>query len=195
MLPVDLPLIHQTPPEWVQHPLANFDDFLLDHASCERKAAALAMSFMSKYSDKKAVIEPMICLAREELEHFHDVWKIIMRRGIKVSPYDEKDPYVTSLMLAVRHGREERFLDRLLVSALIEARGYERFAILSEALNDLELKDFYRHLSEREAGHYMIFIRIARQYFSESEIALHLNRLSLVESKAMLETPFSARLH
>lgn len=195
MLPIDLPLIHSTPADWVQHPLINFDDFLLDHASCERKAATLAMSFISKYSDKKAVIEPMVCLAREELEHFHDVWKIIMKRGIKVSPYDEKDPYVTSLMLAARHGRDERFLDRLLISALIEARGYERFAILSEALDDHELKVFYRHLSEREAGHYMIFIRIARQYFSELEIKHHLDRISQHESQVMLETPFSSRLH
>ena len=195
MLPIDLPLKSKTPPDWVRHPLADFDLFLLDHASCERKAAALAMSLISKYADKKALIEPMVCLAREELEHFHDVWRIISRRGIPINPHDEKDKYVTTIMSGLRHGREERFLDQLITSALIEARGYERFSILSEALEDQELKLFYKHLSEREAGHYMIFIRVARQYFSEAEIAQRLEDISQLETKAMLETPFSWRLH
>jgi tRNA-(ms[2]io[6]A)-hydroxylase len=195
MLPIDLPLKEKTPPEWVQFPLKDFPNFLLDHASCERKAAALAMSFLSKYADKKAVIEPMVCLAREELEHFHEVWRLVSKRGLEVSPYDEKDPYVTKLMGELRHGRDERFLDRLLMSALIEARGYERFLLLADALEEPELKDFYRHLAEREAGHYMIFLRIARHYFSDSEVSLNLERMSQLESKAMLETPFSSRLH
>jgi tRNA-(ms[2]io[6]A)-hydroxylase len=195
MLPIDLPLKEKTPSDWVKHPLGDFNQFLLDHASCERKAAALAMSFLSKYADKKAVIEPMVCLAREELEHFHEVWRLVAKRGLDVSPYDEKDPYVTKILAELRHGREERFLDRLLMSALIEARGYERFLILAQALQEEDLKSFYTHLAEREAGHYMIFLRIARHYFSESEVALNLERMSLIESKAMLETPFSPRLH
>lgn len=195
MLPIELPLKAKTPAEWVHHPLADFDNFLLDHASCERKAAALAMSLISKYTEKKALIEPMVCLAREELEHFHEVWRIISRRGIATNPHDEKDPYVTAILAGLRHGKDERFLDRLLTSALIEARGYERFQLISEALNDPELKDFYKGLSEREAGHYMIFIRVARQYYSEKEIAERLDYIADLEAKAMLETPFSWRLH
>ncbi|MBM4304945.1 MAG: tRNA-(ms[2]io[6]A)-hydroxylase, partial [Deltaproteobacteria bacterium] len=114
-----------TPSQWVDSALKDFDAFLLDHASCERKASAVGMSFVVRYPDRPEIIEPMISFAREELEHFHQVYKLISERKLLLPP-DEEDLYVNKLMKQVRFGREERFLDRLLVSSIIEARGCER---------------------------------------------------------------------
>jgi tRNA-(ms[2]io[6]A)-hydroxylase len=188
-------LLTKSPAAWAEHVVENFNKFLLDHASCERKAAALAMSFVAKYSDRGAIIEPMVCLAREELEHFHQVYRIIARRGLSLAETDEKDQYVNEILRSLRHGREERFLDRLVMSGIVEARGYERFHLLGEHLPDPELKKFYQKLADTEAGHYQIFIRLAKHYFSEPEVAEAVDRIAKVESAAMIAAPIKGTLH
>lgn len=136
----------------------------------------------------------MICLAKEELAHFHEVFRLMQRRGLSLAP-DEKDPYVSALLRLVRHGREEHFLDKLLISSLIEARSCERFALLAESLSDPELKEFYSRLAREEAGHHMIFIRIARLYFDESTFQERYDSLLDAESEIMLSVPHRAAVH
>ena len=166
----NLPLRSRTDLAWVQCALDHFDEFLLDHAACERKASALAMSFVVKYADRPALVEPMICLAKEELAHFHEVYRIIAKRGLLLPP-DEKDPYLRQLLKKVRNGREEHFLDRLLVSGIVEARGCERFYLMGEHHPEPEMALFYQRLAREEAGHHGIFIKIAKHYFEREEIA------------------------
>ncbi|NRA63669.1 MAG: tRNA-(ms[2]io[6]A)-hydroxylase [Pseudobacteriovorax sp.] len=165
----NLPLLSKTSSDWHQCALSRFDEFLVDHAACERKASALAMSFVVKYADRPALVEPMICLAKEELAHFHEVYRIMNRRGLQLG-HDEKDPYLKALLKKVRNGREEHFLDRLLVSGIVEARGCERFYLIGEFHDDLEMAEFYRRLAREEAGHHAIFINIAKHYFPEDEV-------------------------
>lgn len=195
MTEIELPIQDKSPIKWASYVIEHFEEFLQDHAACERKAAALAMSFVAKYPDRPALVEPMIALAREELEHFHQVYKLMKKKGITLGTKDEKDPYINDIMKDLRHGREERLLDRLVMSALVEARGYERFALLSECLEDSELKKFYKQLSDSEAGHYRIFIRIAKHYFSEQDVTEAISRISDIENKAMKEAPLRAGLH
>ena len=189
-----MPLMSATDPAWVDIALSDFDAFLLDHAACERKASAVAMSFVAKYPDKSQLIEPMICLAREELAHFHEVYLLIAKRGLQLPP-DTPDPYLKGLLQHVRHGRDEHFLDRLLVSAIVEARGCERFKLVSEALPDSELKDFYRGLARAEAGHFMIFIRIARHYFEQSMIDARLAEFLKKEAEVIAQLPHRPAVH
>ena len=192
---IDLKIKGKSPIKWVETVLQNFDLFLQDHAACERKAAALAMSFVAKYPDREALIDPMICLAREELEHFQQVFRLLHKQGLKLAQKDEKDPYINTILANLRHGREERFLDRLIMSGLVEARGHERFSLLSEHLQEPDLKHFYRNLAEKEAGHYRIFIRIAKHYFSQEEVDQSIERISDIETTAMISAPIRATLH
>jgi tRNA-(ms[2]io[6]A)-hydroxylase len=60
--------------------------------------------------------------------------------------------------------RVSGLVERLLFSAMIEARSCERFKVLSENIQDEELSVFYRDLMESEAGHYTTFITYARKY-------------------------------
>ena len=195
MLPANLPLQAVSPPNWVEAVLTDFDQFLRDHASCERKAAALAMSFVTKYGDRTALIEPMIALAREELEHFQQVFRLMNQRAVPTHTQDEADPYIQAILTRLRHGRDERLLDRLIMSGLVEARGYERFGILAQALTDPELANFYRRLADREAGHFKIFHRLALHYFSQSEVDNALDRIGGFEAQAMLQAELRPRLH
>lgn len=207
------PLLESSPQAWLDAVFADWPGFMQDHASCERKAAALALSFVAKYPDRVALIDPMVSLAREELEHFAQVFRIMRKRGIPLSGVDERDGYVNEMIAQLRHGREERFLDRLILSGLIEARGYERFHMLAEALRlgdvrlspdpngdsrtspEAELAEFYRSLADREAGHYKIFEQMAELYFSENEVKEALTRIAAIEAQAMRAAPLRARLH
>ena len=150
---------------WVEAVLADFDAFLLDHAACERKASAMAMTFVLRYPDRDAILDPMIQLAREELTHFHRVFRICRDRGLRFSK-DSKDPYVNAMIQAMRRGRDEEFLDRLVMAGVVEARGHERFGRLAEALEPGELKDFYAEITRSEARHAEMFVELAEMYFA-----------------------------
>src|SRR5262245_11424853 len=110
-----------TPRVWLDVIFADFDAFLLDHAACERKAAATGMSFVVRYPDRRVLIEPMIEFAKEELEHFHQVYRVIDKRRLVLAD-DYKDPYVNGLRTQMRTGADALLLDRLLVAGVVEAR-------------------------------------------------------------------------
>ena len=152
------------------------------------------MSFVVRYPDRTALLDPMIHFAREELEHFHQVYKLLARRGLELAP-DEEDPYVNLLMKAVRHGRDERFLDRLLVSAVIEARGTERLNLVADVLTDPELKQFYLRLARAEAQHKNVFIDLAEQFFPLDVVKTRLSWWLDFEAECIQKVPFTSRLH
>ena len=145
-------LLVATDPEWVSVILADFDAFLQDHANCERKASALAMSLVVKYPDRARATAPLIAIAQEELEHFRQVHEQMQRRHLTLIK-DSQDPYVNQLLALMRHGRDARFLDRMLIASVIECRGAERFALIAAALEESGLRDLYRDLWKAEVKH------------------------------------------
>jgi tRNA-(ms[2]io[6]A)-hydroxylase len=154
----------KTKPEWLAVVLANFDHFLIDHALCERKASALAMSLVAHYPDKTQLVVSMVDLAMEELDHFRQVYALITQRGLSLGA-DEKDEYVNKLRCLIRKPRDEYFLDRLLIASIIEGRGTERFALVAQGLKDEHLKNFYMEFWRAEARHHGLFLRLAKIYF------------------------------
>ena len=183
-----------TSKQWVEAVLADFDAFLVDHAACERKAAATGMAFVVRYPDRERLLDPLIAFAREELEHFHDVYRLLSARGLRLQP-DTPDPYVAPLLEAVRVGRDERLLDRLLVAGIVEARGCERFGLVAEAVPDPELAAFYRDVTRAEARHHGLFVRLAREYFDETTIRTRLDALLEREAEIVPTLALRAALH
>jgi len=197
MAKLSIDLKWDTPASWVAAgPLSDFDAFLADHANCERKASALAMSLIVRFPDRKAIIQPLIDLALEELEHFQQVYQVMVARGVDLVG-DTPDPYVKQLLQAMRHGREERFIDTLLVSSLIECRGAERFRLVAEALreSDREMSSFYRDLWACEAKHGNLFIEWALNYCSQDAVYARLHELAEVEANIAAALPAGASLH
>lgn len=184
----------QTDPAWVQVILDNFDEFLQDHANCERKASALAMSLVAKYSDRTLIIPRLIDLAQEELLHFGQVYELMARRGLALVR-DERDPYVNRLLDLQRHGRDERFIDRMLLSSLIECRGAERFGIIADALEDPELRDFYRDLYKAETKHGHVFVDLVLKYFDADLIYPRLHKLAAAEAEIVATLDWRPSLH
>jgi len=183
-----------TTPIWVEAVLADFNTFLLDHAACERKASAMAMTFVVRYPDRDAILEPMIRLAKEELGHFHQVFRLCQDRGLRFAR-DQKDPYVNALLSKVRQGREIEFLDRLVMAGVVEARGHERFGCLADALPPGELKGFYTQITESEARHSELFFDLAKTYFTADEVEQRVAFFIAHDAQAIAAIPARPALH
>ncbi len=181
--------------EWLETVMADFPAFLQDHANCERKASAMAMSFVAKYPDRIEIIPELINTAVEELEHFKDVYAIMEGRNIKLPQEIGHDIYVKELVDRCRSGREERFLDRLLLASIIECRGAERFKMIYETLEDGELKDFYHRLWTSEAKHGNIFVKMALNYFDKNIVYKRLGELNKMEAEVLESLPLKPALH
>lgn len=160
-----------TDPRWVNIVERNIEEILTDHAYCEQKATSNAIYIIVNFPEYTDLVTDMIKLAKEELEHFEMVHEKIKARGL-VLGRERKDEYVGELYSFMRkgHKRSIAMVDRLLFAALIEARSCERFKLLSEQINDEDLKGFYRELMISEATHYTTFIGYARKYAEGEDI-------------------------
>lgn len=188
-----------TDPRWVDIALGDLDAVLLDHAHCEKKAAAAAMALVSHYPDHGDLVKRLSKLAQEELRHFYQVHEHILRRGLRLGR-DAGDPYVQALRKHVRAGSiAMRRLDQLLVCALVEARSCERLRLLGEALSQTEdeagLGPFYRGLAIAEAGHFRLFVDLAARYDDADVVEARLQVLAAAEAEVMRAQPLLPRIH
>jgi tRNA-(ms[2]io[6]A)-hydroxylase len=154
----------KTSDRWLQAVMRDFESFLQDHAACERKASASALALVSHFWDRTLLVREMISVAREELQHFEAVAMLLLDRGRTLGA-DTRDPYVGALRALVRQGPEVHLLDRLLIGGVVEARGAERFGLITGALPAGELKSFYGQIARSEVRHQGVFLRLAEHYF------------------------------
>ena len=116
------------------------------------------------------------------------------RRGVALAK-DIRDPYVNALMALMRHGREERFVDRMLVSSIVECRGAERFGIIAENLQDAELRDFYHALWKCELKHGHQFIDMVLKYIDGDVVYARLDELAAREAEILRGLEWRPSLH
>lgn len=160
-----------TDPRWVNVVEMNIEDILVDHAYCEQKAASSCISLIVQYPDKTDLVEVLTPVVAEEWAHFERVLEQLKKRGYVLGK-QRKDEYVISLSGILKKGgsREQQLVEKLLMNALIEARSCERFKLLWKNIGDEELQKFYYELMVSEAGHYVNFIELAKQYMSEDYV-------------------------
>lgn len=186
-----------TDPRWVNIAEKNIEDILVDHAYCEQKAATSGISLIVKYPDKEKLVVEMTALVAEEWNHFERVMAELKKRGFSLGR-NRPDEYVVELARHIRKGdkRERQLMDHLLVNALIEARSCERFKLLWKNIQDEELKQFYYELMASEAGHYMSFVKLAKEYMPADVVDARLQELLKIEAAiiASLE-PRPDRMH
>jgi tRNA-(ms[2]io[6]A)-hydroxylase len=159
-------------PLWVKNVVeSNIEELLTDHAFCEQKAASNAITLIVQNPNLSDLVQEMTALVQEEMEHFKRVHDIILERGF-VLGRERKDNYVNELrkFIVMGGGRNVQLIDRLLFSAMIEARSCERFKVLSENINDTQLSEFYHELMISEATHYSMFIRLAKKYAGDVDV-------------------------
>ena len=167
MLGLKLP----TDPRWVNMAEMSLEDILTDHAYCEQKAATSCISLIQSYPDKERLVKDVSPVVTEEWGHFRMVLKELDKRDLKLG-FQRKDEYVNKLLSFQKKGgsREEKLIERLLTCALIEARSCERFRLLSLNISDDNLKEFYHSFMVSEAGHYRMFLDLAKHYGDEEKV-------------------------
>ncbi|MFK5890541.1 MAG: tRNA isopentenyl-2-thiomethyl-A-37 hydroxylase MiaE [Flavobacteriaceae bacterium] len=191
-----LGLKSNTPASWVKIAENNLQQLLSDHAFAEQKAAAAAMSLIIGYSEDSDLVTKMQSIALEEIEHFGRVHKIIVDRGMTLLQ-DQRNAYAKHLFnfFDKTKDRTQSLVNRLLISALIEARSCERFKMLSLYLKDTELAAFYKDLLASEAGHHTLFLGLARSYESKEIVSNKWEALTTYEAAYINKLGKTALVH
>ena len=192
MLGLKLP----TDPRWANIAEKNIEEILTDHAWCEQKAASSAISMTVHYPEKSELVDAMLELAKEELEHYQMVHKRILDRGLVLGK-PRRDEYVRQLLefFPKDGAREDKLVHELLISAMIEARSCERFRVLSENIEDNDLAAFYHELMISEANHYTLFLKFARQYGGRDKVDAKWNALLDFEAEIMSKLGNEEKIH
>jgi tRNA-(ms[2]io[6]A)-hydroxylase len=198
MKSVELPLRYLTPPAWAAEVLRRPLELLNDHAHLEKKAAANALELVNRYPESSPPenwVAAMTAIARDEVEHLATVCRLLARRGARLTR-QHSNPYASALRELVRKGAGPvELVDRLMVSALIEARSCERFKLLAGACEDRELARLYRGLWASEHGHYRTFIQLAEQIQPRELVGRRWEQMLDAEANIMKEQPPGPRMH
>ncbi|NRB51658.1 MAG: tRNA-(ms[2]io[6]A)-hydroxylase [Saprospiraceae bacterium] len=184
MLGLQLP----TDPRWVNLAEMDLEEILTDHAYCEQKAATSCISLIQQYPERTELVRELAPIVTEEWGHFRMVLKELEKRELQLGQ-QRKDEYVNALLKFQKKGgsREDRLLEKLLVCALIEARSCERFRLLSLHISDDYLKEFYHKFMVSEAGHYRLFIDLAKLYSDEEKVKERWKAYLAYEAELMKE--------
>lgn len=175
-----------TDPRWVNLAEKDLTEILTDHAYCEQKAAMSCISLIQAFPDKEELVRELAPIVTEEWGHFRMVLKEMDKRELKLG-MQRKDEYVNALLKIQKRGggRENALLERLLTFALIEARSCERFRLLSLHIAEEELRDFYHHFMVSEAGHYKLFLKLAKLYADEERVKVRWSQYLAAEAEIM----------
>lgn len=195
----DLPLRFTTSTKWAEQVLQRPLELLNDHAHLEKKAATNALELLNRWPEPNPPVNwvsAMTAVARDEVSHLATVTKLLARRGGRLTK-SHSNPYAADLHKTVRKGRgTDELVDRLMISALIEARSCERFKLLADVCeDDRELTKLYRSLWASEHGHYRTFIGLAEQLQDEKTVARRWDWMLDAEAKIIQKQPPGPRMH
>jgi tRNA-(ms[2]io[6]A)-hydroxylase len=184
-----------TDPRWFDAAVERWQDLLLDHANCEKKAASTALSLLFAYPEDTDLAQRLSRLAREELRHFEQVQQKLAELGVshrRLSP----SRYAEGLRKATRREEPGRRLDLMLTGALIEARSHERFMGLIPRLR-APLGEFYRSLATAEARHVGLYLRLAARtgQASPPSVQARLGQLATIEAELATAPDPEFRFH
>jgi tRNA-(ms[2]io[6]A)-hydroxylase len=140
-------------------------------------------------------VETMTSVARDEAAHLAQVVRHLARRGGTLER-THKNPYANELRLLVRKGQQPaEILDRLFVSALIEARSCERFSVLAAAAEDPELAAFYKALYSSELGHFKVFLKLAYKIATKDVVDARWQQVLASEAQILARQEPGPRIH
>jgi tRNA-(ms[2]io[6]A)-hydroxylase len=186
-----------TDPRWVNLAEIELSEILTDHAYCEQKAASTCISIISQFSEYEKIVDELSPIVSEEWEHFRMVHSELKKRNLKLGR-QRKDEYVNLLLkFQKRDGsKKDKLLDKLLTSAMIEARSCERFRLLSLHMKEQKMRDFYHEFMVSEAGHYKTFLNLAKEYCGHEETMSRWQEFLSYEAEIMEKLePKGNRMH
>ncbi len=176
----------RTTKSWVDAAIDNLPLIIQDHANCEKKAAGTAMNLIFRYEFSYDLQCKLAQLIREEMLHYEQVLGLMNDRGQEWE-YLSAGRYAKGMLKHKRTYEPAAMVDVLIIGAFIEARSCERFAALSEVINDERLAKYYRYLLKSESRHFEDYLALA-QSLSEDNIDERVALFKDVEA-ALISTP------
>ncbi len=169
---VDLSAIYaflgnRTSKAWLQAALNNLPIIIQDHANCEKKAAGTAMNLMFRYEFSEDLQRKLAQLVREEMLHYEQVLGIMNERGQDWQNLSA-GRYAKGMLKHKRTYEPAAMIDVLIIGAFIEARSCERFAALSEVIDNERLAKYYRYLLKSESRHFEDYLKLAQSLSSDA---------------------------
>jgi tRNA-(ms[2]io[6]A)-hydroxylase len=192
----ELSFLSQTPREWAQSVLEEPNALLVDHAYLERKAASNALELMNRWPGNwtPGWVEAMTSVARDETAHLARVTRVLIRRGGKLDRL-HKNPYANALRQLVRKGGAGELMDRLLISAVIEARSCERFGVLAATAREADLVKLFTLLYASELGHYKLFLKLAARICGDEETNARWTAILKAEAAILVRLAPGPQIH
>lgn len=185
-----------TPSSWCESAIKHFDILLIDHAHCERKAAASAIQLMSKNPLQTKLVEALSPIAREELLHFEKMLNLLKSRNIRLYPLHPCRYHKQLHAKRSKNDNIQQLIDDLVIAAIIEARSCERFFSLLPYLKvhgDLEVFKFYSHLAMAEQRHFEVYLEFAQQM--DQNLEQRIKRFVDVENECISSPEETFRFH
>ena len=186
-------LRHPTGAAWLALAQQRIPELLSDHASCEKKAASMAITMMKYFHTYPKILSKLSKIAREELVHYEQVLKLLDRLDIRFKP-NPACRYARALWLNVDPEKSNRLIDQLMICAIIEARSCERFEKLAPILPE-PLSSYYQRLYLAERRHAMVYLDFAREITNEAHMQSRLDRLLDIEGQMITQVEDVFRFH
>ena len=183
----------RTSQTWVNQALAHLPLIIQDHANCEKKAAGTAMNLMFRYEFAYDLQCKLAQLVREEMLHYEQVLGIMHERGQEWQ-YLSAGRYAKGMLKHKRTHEPAAMIDVLIIGAFIEARSCERFAALSEVMDDARLAKYYHYLLKSESRHFKDYLALA-QSLSTDSIDERVALFRKVESELITSPDEELRFH
>ena len=166
-----------TPKAWLDAAVHDLPTLIQDHANCEKKAAGTAMNLIFRYEFHQELQMKLAQLIREEMLHYEQVVGSMEERGQKWR-HLPASRYAKGMLKHKRTYEPAAMIDILIIGAFIEARSCERFAALSDVIEDEKLAKYYRYLLKSESRHYEDYISLARSLEPSKGATVDLKALS-----------------
>lgn len=183
----------RTAQEWVDAAIVDLPLIIQDHANCEKKAAGTAMNLLFRYEFSYDLQRKLAQLIREEMLHYEQVLGIMNERGQKWK-HLSAGRYAKGLLKHKRTHEPAAMVDVLIIGAFIEARSCERFAALSDVINDERLAKYYRYLLKSESRHFEDYLALA-QSLSDDNIDERVAFFKEVEADLISSPDAELRFH
>ena len=180
------------------HKLRLFETFTY-HKKGSIEALKKAITFTKKINAKSNLpygqlfIDKLILLINEELHHFIQVLEIMQLYDI---PYEHitAGQYAKKMLSHVETFEPNTLIDKLIISAFIEARSCERFYHIAPFLPN-DIKEFYISLLRSEARHFKDYLILAAQITPQTHIQQRISFFQTIEKNLILNIDPYFRFH
>ena len=183
-----------TPARWALQLESHLDKILLDHTHWEKEAARICLNLLLAYCENEELSKAMTSMINDKLNRFQTKRELLKTLGIK---FQRIQPTGLNRRLKelIINKEPQGVVDRLLVTALADARSNERFSVIANSYEDPKVVKYYKSLVDKDRKNYVTYIDLASGYIDEGHVFERLDELANYEAILISDGGAKPRLH